>query len=406
MDIFTQGILGAAASQAVFARKLPRSAWLIGLVAGLLADADVLIRPASDPLGGLTYHRHFSHSLLFIPIGALIAAIPFLLYWAIRRGATGRLGDPCGPQRADAETRVSEPTRGTRANPTRGTRDTLTPATAMTIYLCSLVAYSTHALLDCCTSYGTMLFWPFSDVRISWDLIAIIDPLFTVPLLIGVIIAVWRQRPTPAITALAISISYMFVGLVQRDRVFDAQRELAAMRGHTIERGRVIPAPLSLLLWRSVYITTDGQIVADAVRTPYFANSTVLTGSSTPRITADDIRKAHPRDPQLVAAFEQFSWFADGYTAVHATEPLVIGDMRYCLEGQTFDSLWGFFMGDPAELGDGPLGPRREPPPGAVPQRMVSFRMSRGERYSRVWKAIIGEDTSFQTLATVRARGG
>ena len=152
MDLLTQGILGAAASQALLGRRLPRAAAIIGFVAGLLADADIFIRPASDPLGGLTYHRHFTHSLLFIPLGALIAAIPFFFVPSLR-------------------------------------------AQRKLVYLAALAAYATHGLLDACTSYGTMLFWPFSDVRIAWDLIAIIDPAFTLPLLLGIIIALWRKHP-------------------------------------------------------------------------------------------------------------------------------------------------------------------------------------------------------------------
>ena len=46
---------------------------MVGLAAGLLADADVLISSANDPLLNIEYHRHFSHSLFFIPIGAAIA---------------------------------------------------------------------------------------------------------------------------------------------------------------------------------------------------------------------------------------------------------------------------------------------------------------------------------------------
>ena len=43
------------------------------------------------------------------------------------------------------------------------------------------MGYATHGLLDSCTSYGTQLFWPFSDVRVAWDTMSIVDPLFTVP---------------------------------------------------------------------------------------------------------------------------------------------------------------------------------------------------------------------------------
>ena len=63
-------------------REELRRAAFIGLVAGVLADADVFIR-ADDPLIVLEYHRHFTHALLFVPVGALIAA---LLCWPLRGG--------------------------------------------------------------------------------------------------------------------------------------------------------------------------------------------------------------------------------------------------------------------------------------------------------------------------------
>jgi inner membrane protein len=350
MDLFTQGILGAAASQAVFARRLPRSAWIIGCVAGMLADADVLIHPASDPLGGLTFHRHFTHSLAFIPIGALLAALPFFLVPAFRQ------------------------------------RKTL-------VYLASLVAYATHALLDCCTSYGTMYLWPLSDMRIAWDLIAIIDPMYTVPLLIGVIITARSKRPLAVRVALCLTTLYMGFGIVQRDRALEVQQELAAMRGQTLVRGRVIPVPLSMVLWRSVYLTDKGELVADGVRVPYVGQATVRVGSSIPRLTIEDVRKAHPDDAAMLAGFERFAWFADGYTGLHELEPMVVGDMRYCAEPQTFDSLWGFTLDAVEDNGGGP------------PMRMVRFEVLGKERFTRIWSAMWGTDEAYQTLGALREKG-
>ncbi len=51
------------------------TAALVGFGAGLLPDADALIHSASDPLLQLEYHWHFSHSTVFIPFGAALAAL-------------------------------------------------------------------------------------------------------------------------------------------------------------------------------------------------------------------------------------------------------------------------------------------------------------------------------------------
>ena len=82
MDIVTQGILGAAVAQSAARKEHVRLATLIGLVAGVIADADILIRSSSDPLLSLEYHRHFTHSIFFVPVGALIA---FLVLWPFLR---------------------------------------------------------------------------------------------------------------------------------------------------------------------------------------------------------------------------------------------------------------------------------------------------------------------------------
>jgi inner membrane protein len=155
MDPLTQGVLGAALPQATAARgRFAASAGLLGFLGGMAADLDVLIRSSSDPLLFLEYHRQFTHSLVFIPAGGLLCAL-------ILHGVLGR--------RRGLKFRQS--------------------------WLFCTLGYATHALLDACTTYGTMLFWPFSDARIAWNTISIIDPLFTVPLLVAVVLAARRNRP-------------------------------------------------------------------------------------------------------------------------------------------------------------------------------------------------------------------
>jgi membrane-bound metal-dependent hydrolase YbcI (DUF457 family) len=144
MDLLTHGLLGGLVAQTAGRPQERRLAVGIGFLAALLADADILIRSASDPLLVLEYHRQFSHSLLFIPIGALIASA---LAWPFVRR---------------------------RLPPAR-------------IYLYAILGYATAGLLDACTSYGTHLFWPFVDRPVSLSIIAVIDPLFTLILLAGVV---------------------------------------------------------------------------------------------------------------------------------------------------------------------------------------------------------------------------
>ena len=86
MDPVTQGLLGAAVSQSIAKHDQIRLAAGIGFVAGIAPDVDILIHSSQDPLLGLEMHRHFTHSLIFIPIGALIVAC--LAYLVLRHNTT------------------------------------------------------------------------------------------------------------------------------------------------------------------------------------------------------------------------------------------------------------------------------------------------------------------------------
>ncbi len=141
MDPMTQGVLGASVPQAISHKKHMVAATLFGAISGMSPDLDSLIRSDIDPLLHLEFHRQFSHSLFFIPIGSLICALVFYYLLAKRWEISFKL-----------------------------------------TYLFCFLGYATHGLLDSCTSYGTQLLWPFSSERFSWNTISIVDPLFTLPL--------------------------------------------------------------------------------------------------------------------------------------------------------------------------------------------------------------------------------
>ena len=74
MDPVSQGLVGSVLPQSVSNKHELRLAAVIGFLAGLLADLDVLIRSSEDSLLFLDYHRQFTHSIIFIPVGGLVAA--------------------------------------------------------------------------------------------------------------------------------------------------------------------------------------------------------------------------------------------------------------------------------------------------------------------------------------------
>ena len=302
MDLLTQAVLGGALAQSAMRRTERTIATVTGLLAGVLADADILIRSATDPLLTLEYHRHFTHSLIFIPLGALLAAgLCWFLF--LRR----------------------------------------TPF--LRVYLYCLLGYSMSGLLDACTSYGTHLFWPFLNERIAWHIIAIVDPVFTLCLLTGVIASWWRGSVMPARIALALCIVYLGLGALQLQRAEDRMFALAESRGHSVERQMVKPTLGNLLLWRSVYLH-DGDYYTDAIRTGLtevnvyqgqrvraFEPSRDLNGFDEDSVQAEDVRR--------------FQHFSDGFLTNHPLFPEIIGDIRYSMEPDGAVPLWGIEV-DPA----------------------------------------------------------
>src|SRR5690606_12435338 len=200
VDPITQGALGAAATLALLQRRAPFSSWRLtamGWLGGMAADLDVLIRSSTDPLLAIEYHRHFTHSLAFVPVGGAFAALP----WLLDKSARPRFA---------------------------------------WVVLATTVGYATHGLLDACTTYGTLLFWPFSMTRVSLRWISIVDPAFTLPLLAGVVASVRARRALWTRLGLLWAALYMSLGAFQQWRASTLQRELAQSRGHRVERGQEI----------------------------------------------------------------------------------------------------------------------------------------------------------------------
>ena len=312
MDPITQATIGAVASQCVFGRSLGRSAAVIGLLGGLMPDVDVFFSGLADPAFPGEFHRHFTHSLLFIPIGGALTALPFYLFSRFRKAWL----------------------------------PTLAAAT---------LGVATHGLLDAMTSYGTHLWLPFSDSRSAWDVISIIDPIFTLTLLIGMCWAVMNRSHWPARAAMLLALGYLCLGWVQQQRGLEVQRTLAATRGHDVERGRVMPTLGNLLVWRSIY-EADGMIHADALRIPPIGRPTVRPGASVPLLSVSSLPAHMHQDARFSRLLHRFDRFTDGWMAWSNEHEGVIGDMRYSLVTEGFAPLWGlqlFHPDDPLQMDAG-----------------------------------------------------
>ncbi len=299
MDLLTHGLVGAALAQSGAPREETRIAAGVGFLAGMLADADALISSASDPLLVLEYHRHFTHSLSFIPIGALIAAAvlwPFMR----RRLRFARL------------------------------------------YLYALLGYALAGALDACTSYGTHLLWPFSDARHALSIIAVVDPLITLAIGIPLAVGVIRRRPVAARVGLGLAVCYLGLGLVQHERAESAALARARERGHEARQALVKPTLANLVLWRSTYVE-GGRIYADGVRVA--SGTRVYQGESAALFDpARDMRWAPPGSPAR-GQIERFGKLSDGYLARHPRRPGMVGDARYAMLPTSVEPLWGIAFG-------------------------------------------------------------
>lgn len=295
MDPLTQGVLGAAAAQAVAPRERTVWAGVLGGLSGMAPDLDVLIRSDADPLLFLEYHRQFTHSLLFIPVGGLICAI--VLFALVRR-------------------RMS----------------------FGSAYLYCVVGYATHGLLDACTSYGTQLFWPFSDLRVAWNDVSVIDPLVTLPLLALVSLAAVRAAPMWARVGCLWVLLYLSFGVMQRERAESLGEKIAAGRGHAAVQVVAKPAFANLFLWKTIYEYEDRYYV-DAARLgrhPRF-----FEGDSVPTLVPSrDLPWLEPESTQW-RDLERFRWFSAGYVALDPTRGDRVIDVRYSMIPNRIEALWG-----------------------------------------------------------------
>ena len=306
MDPISQASLGASLSQSFANDKSKQfGALVIGALSGMAPDLDVFINSDTDPLLFLEFHRQFTHSLIFIPFGALICSLIFYpLFnskWAHREWMPARLS-------------------------------------FAQIYLFSFLGYATHGLLDACTSYGTQLFWPFSNVRVAWNTVSIIDPLFTLPVIILIALATYRKKVRYARIAFAYAVIFLSLGIIQNQRAENAVYALAEQRGHTVERIQVKPSFANRHVWKLIY-EYDGHYYVDAVK--LLLKTELIPGTSIQKL---DVKRDYPwlpEDSQQAKDIERFRWFSDGFLAVSRRDENLVTDVRYSFLPNRVDSMWG-----------------------------------------------------------------
>ncbi len=281
----TQAVLGAAVGELVLGKKLGWRGAAWGAFFGTLPDLDVIALPFLDPAAGIRWHRGISHSILIMVAAAVALARP-LARCHVAQGVKGReMG-------------------------------------GMVFW-----AWSTHVLIDCLTTYGTQIFEPFSSERVAANLVFIVDPLVTLPLLVGLVLALRTESRQFAkrrkMMSLGIGVSCVYLGsaLMMKFRAEDeisADFKLAHQQGVLIA---VAPTSFNTILWRGLIETETGYFLT------YW--SPFDSGESTYEFI--------PKKRDLARAFEgedaleALKWFSRGHWVAREGKDgrLVIIDMRF-----------------------------------------------------------------------------
>ena len=218
MDSVTQAALGAAVGHTVLGREIGCKALAWGAVIATLPDLDVFA-PLVDDVASFTGHRSFSHSLVIHALAApCLAWIIGCLQASSRPFLRGRLS---------------------------------------LAYLCLI----THALLDGLTVYGTQLWWPLEVPPTTWSTIFIIDPAYTLPLLMGIAgVLIWRNAKGFRfnVIGLALSTAYLLFTLGAKMYVDQITERTVATQSLGYRDYMSIASPFNALLWRLVVLDDDG----------------------------------------------------------------------------------------------------------------------------------------------------
>lgn len=314
MDPISHGIVGAvcASLPTTHRREELRTAAIVGGVAALLPDLDVLIRSSQDPLLKLEYHRHFTHALSFVPIGAAVAWLLTIPLLRLMRAA---------------------------------------PISRSRLYLYALLGYGTHGFLDAATSYGTQLLWPFSAERIAWSIIGIVDPLFTMTIAVLLIVAIAKRNALLCRAALLFGLCYLSIGFIQRQRAEQHASTFALESGARLSSRQceAKPSPLTLTLWRAICETEDDRFLTSAWYLGPFGGVRHYPGVATPKFSLErDAPWMHAGTRQH-RDLKRFEWFSSGFITLHPEHENVVGDLRYSMLPHRISPLWGIVL-DPHDV--------------------------------------------------------
>lgn len=363
MDSFTQMTLGAAVGEAVLGKKAGNRAMLWGAIAGTIPDLDVLSNYVADDLTALAFHRGFTHSILF----AILA--PFLYAWLVDRFYKSGLYQ----QKLYKSTMtgiwllVYVFLCYSFHNILSSTGETLgfvyfRNCTIIGIIFAALLGWGffrskplqekisrkewawlffwatiTHPLLDSCTSYGTQLFQPFWDYRVALNNVSVVDPIYTVPFLICLIIAGFltrtgKYRRIFNYLGIGLSCAYLLFTFYNKYRVNQVFEASLASKNIDYQRYMTAPSIFNNILWQGV---AEGD-------TAYYHGLYSFLDEKQEVLQFTTIPKNH----HLIAGYQDeraikvLKWFSNNYynIIVRKDGRLQLNDIRFGSTNDSFDS--------------------------------------------------------------------
>jgi len=223
MDSLTQIVLGAAVGEAVLGKKIGNKAMLYGGIAGTIPDLDIFSSYFTDTVTAISIHRGFTHSLVFAVLFA------YIFGWIV------------------SKYEIYKNSKGW--------------------FWLFFWAFFTHSILDAHTTWGTQVFWPL-DLRLAFKTIFVIDPLYTVPFLVFLVLAMFQKRTTKKRrfynnTGLIISSTYLALTFLLKGIAFNQFESALEKQQINYIQLDTRPSPLNTILWCANVATEDSYLLAN-----------------------------------------------------------------------------------------------------------------------------------------------
>lgn len=299
MDSLTQIVLGAAVGEVTLGKKAGNKALVWGAIGGTIPDLDVILNPFLDPVQALLAHRAFSHSVFF---AILISPV---LGWLL--------------------TKIYK-------------NDSVTFKDWTKLFFWTIF---THPILDIFTNYGTGLFYPLWDERISLNTIFVIDPLYTIPLLTAFIVTFFLKRGNDKRrwinwAALGLSSLYLTITVFNKININRSVRHYLAENTISYQGFTTVPAPLNNILWSVIVKGENGFWVGYK---SIFEKDDVLSLQFIPQ--QSELIENIYQEPDI----QKLIFFSKGYYALKkAQEGVIFNDLRFSTAKGWFDLKAGYIF--------------------------------------------------------------